>query len=123
MISSRWLAEPHTDHAAFRDWTVRYESTAPADRAVLIDEGVRLAAARRSALRELIRTDPEAALAAAVPMAVRSRLPATVVAQLETRISAQGSLSLNAVTLRWCRKTGQEGSLNPNPKNDPKHVQ
>lgn len=30
---------------------------------------------------------------------------------------------LEAAVLRWGRKTGQEGSLNPNPKNDPKHVQ
>ena len=25
--------------------------------------------------------------------------------------------------VRWSRKTGQEGSLNPNPKNDQKYVQ
>jgi hypothetical protein len=29
----------------------------------------------------------------------------------------------NVEKLRWPRKTGQEGSLNLNPKNDPNHVQ
>jgi IS4 transposase len=37
-----------------------------------------------------------------------------------TGLRCDQTIKLN---LRWTPKTGQEGSLNLNPKNDPKHVQ
>ena len=44
---------------------------------------------------------------------------ATVRAVLVNRVDPSQFLRV----VRWSRKTGQEGSLNPNPKNDQKYVQ
>jgi len=38
-------------------------------------------------------------------------------------IKSEAELNKILLRMRWRRKTGQEGSLNPNPKIDPKHVQ
>lgn len=98
VISAAWETDLRPEHAAFRDWTRRQAHAAPAERSALLAEGLRLADARRAALARLIVVDPEAALASAVPLAVRAELPAAIVARLETRVSGRGELSLNAVT-------------------------
>ncbi|MBC8009635.1 MAG: hypothetical protein H7067_06025, partial [Burkholderiales bacterium] len=98
MIAAGWETDARPEHAAFRDWTHTHAAAAPDGSAGLIAEGLRLADARRVALARLIVTDPEAALASAVPLAVRAGLPAEVVSRLETRVSGRGELSLNAVT-------------------------
>lgn len=59
-----------------------------------VELGVKMARARRVALKELIRVDPQAALARAVPFAVRQRLPERVVALLETPVSATADLEV-----------------------------
>ncbi len=84
---------------AFHGWTVRFLAASPAERDALLPEGLSLAASRRAALAALIRTDPQAALAAAVPMADRALLPVEVVALLEERISAQGRVALTYACL------------------------
>ena len=98
VIGSGWTKPAHPAFAAFRDWTARYLAADAASQARLLAEGLALARERRDVLAALIRTDPEAALASAVPMVVRQQLPAAVVDLLERRVSALGDLSLNAVT-------------------------
>lgn len=98
VIGSGWAAAEQPEFAAFRAWTERYLAATPAERAALLAEGRERAEARRAVLAQLIKTDPRAALAAAVPMAVRQELPAEIVALLEERISGQGRLALNALT-------------------------
>jgi M6 family metalloprotease-like protein len=84
--------------ADFSNWTERYLAAVPSDRARLLEEGLGLARDRRVVLAHLIRTDPRAALAAAVPMILRQNLPAEIVELLEERVSGRGELSLLAVT-------------------------
>ncbi len=84
--------------ADFSNWTARYLAATPQERARLLEEGIRLAGERRAVLARLIRTDPRAALAVAVPMTVRQNLPAEIVTLLEERVSGRGELSLLAVT-------------------------
>lgn len=55
-----------------------------------LSEGERLAAARREALRQLIETNPRAALERAVSEEIYSRLPAEIARYLEKRVSAKG---------------------------------
>ena len=80
--------------AAFVRWTSRWTASAPSARGALFAEGLALAQTRREALARLIRWDPAAALAQAVPMTVRAQLPAEILAFLEERVSGRGSLSL-----------------------------
>ncbi len=81
-----------TSIGRFQSWTQQYLAAPAAARAPLEAEGVRLATERRAEFRELIVTDPRAALQQAVPMTVRQALPPAVVAQLEERVNARGAL-------------------------------
>ncbi len=83
--------------ARFKDWTQRYLAADPASRAGLVPEGVELAGARRAALKELIRDDPERALELTVPSGTRAQLPAEVTSLLEERFSARGKLEVLGV--------------------------
>ncbi|MEM9282479.1 MAG: hypothetical protein AAGA96_11680, partial [Verrucomicrobiota bacterium] len=65
-----------------------------------IEEGIRLAEARRPVLKQLIQTDPEAALAAAVPWVIRNRLPTEILDLLEDRVSATADFSVLAAVPR-----------------------
>lgn len=78
--------------AAFDAWFLAFrrgENPAPA-------LGAELARARRVALKRLIATDPQAALAAAVPRSLRAELPSDVQAELETPIDAFGKFEVAA---------------------------
>ncbi|MEY2878600.1 MAG: hypothetical protein RLZZ15_980, partial [Verrucomicrobiota bacterium] len=88
-----WAHELTPALAAFRAWTERYRAVAPAERAALAPEGVALAQARRTVMLDLIKTDPQHALAVTVPAVVRADLPATVLAQLEVRVAGRGDLA------------------------------
>jgi len=81
---------------AFKTWSARYLAASPAERASLAPEGLALAATRRAALRELIQSDPRAALAQATPFATRRALPPQIAAQLETRLSLRGDYTVLA---------------------------
>jgi hypothetical protein len=84
-------AEPTTAVARFSNWSETFLSTPAADRtADLMTQGAELARNRRAEMAELIKHDPKAALEAAVPMAVRQRLPQAIVNQLEERVSGRG---------------------------------
>lgn len=86
--------------AAFRAWVGRFQRADPAERTALTPEGVTLAQARRPAMHEMIKTEPQRALALTVPAAVRQVLPATVLAELETRVSGTGDLEVLAAAPR-----------------------
>lgn len=96
VIASAWLTETRSAMAAFAEWAARYLSAGAGQRAGLLAEGQDLARERRAALADLIPTDPEQALADAVPMVVRQQLPPEILSLLEERVSAQSNLSLLA---------------------------
>lgn len=98
VIAAGWASAEWPEQVAFRGWVADYAAAPKAERAGLVARGVELAAERREALKALIVADPEQALAAAVPLAVRAGLPGEVEALLETRVSGVGELSLNALT-------------------------
>ena len=75
-------------------WSERYLAASLAARPSLISEGLELARERRPLLAELIRQDPEAALAAALPRSLRDQLPAEIVAELEQLVSARAELAV-----------------------------
>ncbi|HYC69752.1 MAG TPA: Calx-beta domain-containing protein [Opitutaceae bacterium] len=89
---------PVNELARFDAWLARFLASPEADRAALLGEGRQLAAARRAVLARLIREDPRAALATAVPMVTRQALPPEIVALLEERVSGRGTLATVAVT-------------------------
>ena len=80
--------------AAFNEWTQAYLEAEPDERAKMVLEGVKLAAARRPVMRTLIKEDPRQALATAVPMVVRQQLPPEVLQQLERRISQRMAVTV-----------------------------
>ncbi len=98
ITAADWDRATAPELAAFRAWTEQYLQAPPGAQGALLAEGRARALARRAVLAQLIRQDPEAALAAAVPMVVRQQLPAEIVDLLEERVSGVGELALNAVT-------------------------
>ena len=78
-----WNRELPPAMAAFRAWAERYRATADrAARVALEAEGVALARARRTEMLNVIKTDPQRALAITVPAGVRQSLPPAVLAEL-----------------------------------------
>ncbi len=98
ITASAWNTESQPEFAAFARWADRFSTAPKSEQTRLVPEGMQLAAIRRTALAHLIREAPERALAAAVPMRVRTQLPTAILPFLEERISGIGELSLNAAT-------------------------
>lgn len=63
-------------------------------RAALVEEGVRLAQARRPVFKKLIQDDPRRALEQAVPMVVRQQLPAAILTELEDRLNTRAAVTV-----------------------------
>ena len=63
----------------------------------MLSEGISLARQRRAALAELIKSNPQQALAAAIPASVQLNLPPDIGAELETHVSGIGELSVLGV--------------------------
>ena len=82
----------------FGSWVQRFLAASPAEQASLVAEGVELARARREVFKQLIITDPRAAIEQAVPMVVRQALPPEVVALLERRVHARADVEVLAVS-------------------------
>lgn len=78
---------------AFDHWLENYTAGSPEARAALADEGRTLAAARRPEFKKLIATNPQRALAMAVPRVIRQDLPGTITAELEKPVSARGNFN------------------------------
>jgi hypothetical protein len=94
-----WAMEPlpEPDFAkieAFEGWVKTWESASPEERAAMVKEGRRLAAERRAEFKALIAADPQQALERSVSRVVRQDLPAAIVAELETPVSAIGDLNV-----------------------------
>lgn len=93
-FGSAWRTEAHPGIEDFNTWAKSYLKADEAGRRALLAAGVALAEIRRGALTALIKKDPRAAIAAAVPRAVRAQLPPEVTALLEERVSGVGELAL-----------------------------
>jgi MYXO-CTERM domain-containing protein len=78
----------------FNDWLARWAAVPAVRRADMEAEGLLEAQSRRPALALLIRADPRLALSQRVPMGTRGSLPPAIVAQLETPVSAKGTLAV-----------------------------
>ena len=76
----------------FAQWADEWLVAAPEIRPALLAAGKDLARQRRDALREMIAEDPEAALAAAVPLRVVRTLPKEILPFLERRVAGEGDL-------------------------------
>ncbi|MES2596247.1 MAG: Calx-beta domain-containing protein [Verrucomicrobiota bacterium] len=87
----------HLPHAVaeFTDWAEAYLAD---EKTSLLHQGLALAEVHRAAIKELIQTDPQRAIESAVPMAVRQKLPAEIVARLEQRVSGRGMYEVLAVS-------------------------
>ncbi|MBH55464.1 MAG: hypothetical protein CMI18_14125 [Opitutaceae bacterium] len=90
---------------AFEDWMEIYVLAEPNEKDRLLNEGVHLARNRRLELKQLIQSDPEAALAWSIPYKIRQSLPIDVVDQLEKLVSEFGRFEL----LVYCPEPGQSG--------------
>ncbi|HLS27905.1 MAG TPA: hypothetical protein VK041_04595, partial [Opitutales bacterium] len=88
--------EPKEDFIrAFASWTESYlDESAEDARSILIEEGIRLAEARRDVMKALIRENPRAAIAAAISPDVREGLPAEVRALLAQPVSGHGDFGV-----------------------------
>jgi PKD domain/Bacterial Ig domain/Carboxypeptidase regulatory-like domain len=92
---ARPVSEPA--FAAFKEWTVRHQSATTVN-PTLEQEGVALARERLSTMADLIQSDPERALALAVPPSLQSRLPAAVQALTESWVKQTGDYEVICVT-------------------------
>ena len=75
--------------ADFTEWTKDYLSTRNPD---LISQGVKLAQERRPVFKALIMENPREAIAKAVPMVVRQKLPPEIVSLLAMRMNHIGAI-------------------------------
>ncbi len=76
--------------AVFAAWAGHWQAADAGTRMALMDEGRKLASARRPVMKAMIAADPRRALEAAVPYEVRRTLPAEILAKLETPVSGAG---------------------------------
>lgn len=78
----------------FEDWMAKYLEASEAERARLLDEGIRLVKTRRPVFKQLIKDDPRTALARAVPMVARQKLPGDILAELEKRKNQRAAVTV-----------------------------
>ncbi|HWD19009.1 MAG TPA: proprotein convertase P-domain-containing protein [Verrucomicrobiae bacterium] len=79
---------------SFQNWASRYVSSALPARNGLAAEGLQLAQQRHALLSELIRSNPQKALALALPDATLAQMPAAIRQELETHFSTVGDYSV-----------------------------
>lgn len=80
---------------AFGDWADLYlATTEPVGRAALLEEGKRLAKARRDLLAETIRQDPKGALDQAAPYRWRQGMPADIAVFLEENVQGRAKFEV-----------------------------
>lgn len=85
--------QDHPSLRAFAEWLERYlASDDRMARRQLEREGIDRARRRERHLRALITVDPRAAVAAAIPESVRTRLPPAVLAHVEVPVKGRGDL-------------------------------
>ncbi|HEX9782956.1 MAG TPA: MBG domain-containing protein, partial [Opitutaceae bacterium] len=106
----RWPGTQPPELNAFRNWVERYRTAVPSDRTVMVAEGVALARARRMAMLALIQNEPRLALSLTVPASLRETLPATILAELETRVAGIGDYALIPIEADARDKGGYTGN-------------
>jgi hypothetical protein len=79
---------------AFRAWANDYLQAPQDQRRAMEARGAELAQAHTQAIAELIRKDPQQAIAHAVPMVIRQDLPPAIVALLENRVNLKAALEV-----------------------------
>jgi hypothetical protein len=95
--------------ATFREWSDVFINAPLSEKPALLAEGQAFAKEHTKELAKLIKTDPQAAIAHAVPMVVRQKLPPEIVGLLEERPRLRGDYEVYGnVPL-----PGQEGSTEP----------
>lgn len=82
--------------ATFREWSELFLKANPTDRPALLAEGQTFAKEHTKEIAKLIKTDPQSAIAHAVPMVVRQKLPKEIVALLEERPRLRGDYLVQA---------------------------
>lgn len=97
-VTSHEIPAEHAElFDAFKRWTDDYISRKDRPGAEsLVRTGESLAIQRKTALAELIQSDPERALQMAVPYASRRELPSAIAQHLEERVSGKGKLEVIA---------------------------
>jgi hypothetical protein len=95
--------------AEFREWSGRFLSAAGAGGRPLMEEGMKLAKEHTKEIARMIKSDPQAAIAHAVPMVIRQDLPPEIVALLEERPRLRGDYLVSAML----PLAGQEGEVSP----------
>lgn len=80
--------------ADFNAWAARFAEAAPAARAAMLAEGQALAQARREEMFQLIQSNPQQALAQALPYSLRQALPESIAGQIEQPVNARGSVTV-----------------------------
>lgn len=83
---------------SFADWLERFNGSDAVAGASMVERGVQLAQARRTEMKALIRTDPEAALALSVPAESRTSLPSSISSLLEKAVREVGNFTATCVT-------------------------
>ncbi len=82
---------PLPEAAAFQAWAARYDAKADdTPNSALLQEGINAARQRRAALRTLIETDPQAALAMSRALTHAERFPPEIRQELETAFATNG---------------------------------
>jgi len=87
-------AMAHEPIASFAEWIDQYSAASDMDRASLVEAGIELARSRSVALRDLIQTDPEAALAAALTWEQRQLLPPAFQPWLERPVNTRADYAV-----------------------------
>jgi hypothetical protein len=109
-IASGWNSEIDEPAAAeFADWVKRFEAASPEEKRAMEEEGVTLASARRTFLKQLIKDNPERALELALPISVVRELPVSIRDLVEERVSGRGELAV----LGALAEPGKEKEVTP----------
>lgn len=94
LFGSRWGRSGRPALDDFAKWSDEFVAAPANARPAMLARGVELATARRDAMRDLIRTDPQAAIANTPPFNVRDQLPDEVERLVEERVSGIGDVFL-----------------------------
>src|ERR1043166_5194750 len=85
------LRPPHSN-TAFEDWARAYAKADAGQRAALLADSETRVKERRAEMAELIRANPEEALARALPYSLRKQLPESILSRIEQPISGRGEV-------------------------------
>ena len=83
--------------AQFDDWIGQYLSGSFAADGEFLQAGENLAARRRELFKQLIKTNPQAAIERAVSTEIQSRLPLSIAGLLEKSVSTRGDFNVFAI--------------------------